>query len=138
MIRRKVFSIIAAVFLGVVQIGQVEAAPGNAGNPAKTPIQHLVVLMQENHTFDNYFGTYPGANGIKADAKMPLNPKDLSAGYVTPWHVGTYATTDLSHSAATFRDQFNGGKMDGFVSALVQRNQDGRLSMGYYDWHEIP
>src|SRR5215471_13151373 len=43
---------------------------------AKTPIQHIVVLMQENHTFDNYFGTYPGADGIKPGTCMPVNPQD--------------------------------------------------------------
>ena len=33
-------------------------------NPATNPIKHIVVIMQENRSFDNYFGTYPGANGI--------------------------------------------------------------------------
>ena len=27
------------------------------------PIEHIVIIVKENHTFDNYFGTYPGANG---------------------------------------------------------------------------
>src|SRR6266705_2026678 len=31
---------------------------------ATTPIQHVVIIMMENHTFDNYFGTFPGVNGI--------------------------------------------------------------------------
>ncbi len=34
------------------------------GNATTTPIQHVVVVMLENHTFDNYFGRFPGANGI--------------------------------------------------------------------------
>ena len=38
---------------------------------AKTPIKHFVVLMQENHSFDNYFGTYPGADGIPKGTCMP-------------------------------------------------------------------
>ena len=36
-----------------------------------TPIRHIVVLMQENHSFDNYFGTYPGADGIPAGICLP-------------------------------------------------------------------
>ena len=28
------------------------------------PIEHVVIIVKENHTFDNYFGTYPGADGV--------------------------------------------------------------------------
>ena len=138
MIRRGLVAIIIVILMGTGQFGRVQAASVTKEPQPKTPIQHLVVLMQENHTFDNYFGTYPGANGIQADTKMPLNPTDLSKGYITPWHIGSFATTDLSHSAATFRDQYNGGKMDSFIYALDLRNQDGRLAMGYYDGRDIP
>ena len=107
-------------------------------SPTKTPIKHLLVMMQENHSFDNYFGTYPGAEGITADTRMPVDPKNPDAGYVTPWHIGDYTITDLSHSPSTFKEQYNGGEMNGFVSALNRRNQDGRLAMGYYDERDIP
>jgi phospholipase C len=111
----------------------------NAGSPpASTPIEHLVVLMQENHSFDNYFGTYPGADGIPTGTKMPVDPQNPGAGYVEPWHIGNSSITDLSHSVATYREQYNNGKMDGFVSALNRRNQDGRLAMGYYNGEDIP
>jgi phospholipase C len=138
MIRRGLFAIIIVILMASGQSGRVQAASGSKEPQPKTPIQHLVVLMQENHTFDNYFGTYPGVNGIQADTKMPVNPSDLSQGYITPWHIGSFATTDLSHSAATFHDQYNGGKMDSFIYALDLRNQDGRLAMGYYDGRDIP
>lgn len=46
------------------------ASPRPEPKPA-TKIEHLLVLMQENHTFDNYFGTFPGADGIPSDACMP-------------------------------------------------------------------
>jgi phospholipase C len=136
--RRSYFVMLLAILASFGQWGRVQAASLPAGPQPKTPIQHLVVLLQENHTFDNYFGTYPGADGFPPGTKMPINPNNLSAGYEVPWHIGTYATTDLSHSAATFRDQYDGGKMDAFISALIQRNQDGRLSMGYYDGRDIP
>ena len=45
---------------------------------AITPIQHFVTVMQENHTFDNYFGTYPGSDGLPLDVCMPVNPNDPS------------------------------------------------------------
>ena len=45
---------------------------------------------------------------------------------------------DPDHSDVTHQLQFNEGKMDGFVYALNQRNQDGRLAMGYYDGQDLP
>ena len=115
-----------------------QAAFTTGGAQPATPIQHLVVLLQENHSFDNYFGTYPGAIGMPSGAKMPVDPANPGAGYVIPWHIGNSTITDLSHSAATFKAQYDNGKMDGFVSALNSRNQDGKLSMGYYDDRDIP
>src|SRR5688572_29048088 len=41
-----------------------------------TPIKHLIFLMQENHSFDNYFGTYPGAEGFPPDTCVPVDPFD--------------------------------------------------------------
>jgi len=107
---------------------------------ANTPIEHLVVLMQENHSFDNYFGTYPGADGIPPGTCMPLNPADPSQGCVEPFHIGDndVQPTDPDHSTATSRLQYDDGRMDGFIYALNLRNQDGRQAMGYYDDREIP
>jgi phospholipase C len=97
------------------------------------------VLMQENHTFDNYFGTYPGVNGLPLDTQMPVDPANPSAGVVTPWHIDpNYSLSDISHSRATFEEQYNNGQMNGFVAAINRRNQDGRLTMGYYDGRDIP
>jgi phospholipase C len=106
--------------------------------PAKTPIQHFIVVLQENHTFDNYFGTYPGADGIPAGVKMPIDPKDPAAGFVEPFHIANYPIEDLSHSAKTFKNQWDQGKMDNFVGALDALKQNGKLSMGYYDGSDIP
>ncbi len=135
---RILLSIALAVLIGAGPLGLAQAAPVDQSNPTKTPIKHLVVLMQENHTFDNYFGTYPGADGLPANTSMPINPKDPSAGSIQPWHIGNSTITDLSHSAATFKGQYDNGKMDGFVSYLKSINQSGQLSMGYYDGTDIP
>ena len=43
-------------------------------------IQHIVFIVQENHSFDNYFGTYPGANG-DGNVSVPMDPADLSCGF---------------------------------------------------------
>ncbi len=136
---RRIFLAVSLVFLLAGSLPfTAKAAPSPTDHQPSTPIKHLVVLMQENHTFDNYFGTYPGANGIPAGTEMPVDPSNPAAGYIVPWHIGNATITDLSHSASTFRDQYDNGKMDGFVSALNSRNQDGKLTMGYYNEQDIP
>ncbi|MGA2502736.1 MAG: alkaline phosphatase family protein [Anaerolineales bacterium] len=138
MIRQKFFAVVLAVFLGASQLGLANPPSSTNSPQATTPIQHLVVLMQENHTFDNYFGTYPGANGLPTDAKMPVDPTNPNSAMVLPWHIGNTTITDLSHNAPTFLAQYDSGKMDGFVSALNKLNQNGQLSMGFYDYRDIP
>lgn len=138
MIRHKFFGIVLAIFLGASQLGLVNQPSTPSDPPTTTPIKHLVVLMQENHTFDNYFGTYPGANGIPSGTLMPVNPDDPGSAKVAPWHIGNTTITDLSHTPATFLAQFNNGQMNGFISALNKLNEDGHLSMGYYDGQDIP
>lgn len=135
MIRQRIFAVLLAILLGAGQFGPAKAA---SPQQAATPIQHLLVMMQENHTFDNYFGTYPGADGLPAGVQMPVNPADPKSGFVTPWHIGTSTITDLSHNSATYIEQYDQGKMDGFVSALNELNQNGKLAMGYYDGTDIP
>jgi phospholipase C len=117
-----------------------------SANPAKqipttTPIKHLVAIMQENHTFDNYFGTYPGADGIPHNTRMPVDPfNPANTDYIEPFHMGDndVENDDPDHSARTHRRQYNEGRMDGFVHALNLRNQDGRLAMAYYDDRDLP
>jgi phospholipase C len=138
MIRNKFFAIVLTVFLGASQLGLANPPTTPSVPQTTTPIKHLVVLMQENHTFDNYFGTYPGGNGIPSGTKMPVDPTNPSSAMVVPWHIGDSTITDLSHSAPTFLAQYDSGKMDGFISALNNLNQNGQLAMGYYDYRDIP
>ncbi len=56
-----------------------------------TPLKHLVFIVQENHSFDNYFGTYPGANGIPPNTRIPINPNGTSAGVSAPFHMNATA-----------------------------------------------
>ena len=105
----------------------------------KTPIKHFIMLMQENHSFDNYFGTYPGADGIPPGTCIPVDPFDpQSVECLEPFHIGDRPVGDPDHSSATFQLQYNGGRMDGFVYALNERNQDGTIAMGYYDDRDLP
>jgi phospholipase C len=117
----------------------VQADKASQASTPNTPIEHFIVLMQENHTFDNYFGTYPGADGILPGTCMPVDPFGATTTEcVEPYHIGDSPIDDLDHSLSTFRLQYNDGNMDGFVYALNQRNQNGALSMGYYDDRDLP
>jgi phospholipase C len=109
-----------------------------AGPDTKTPIEHVVYLMQENHTFDNYFGTYPGADGIPPDTCMPRDPDHPETGCVAPFHIGGKAVRDLGHSRGIFRNQYNRGRMDGFVRAHERTGADGSQAMGFYDDRDLP
>lgn len=123
----------------ILCLGQGVASGAGTEPPTKTPIKHLIVIMQENHTFDSYFGTYPGADGISPNTCMPVDPTDPNnTDCVKPYHFGKRAVVDLDHSADTFQIQFDNGRMDGFVYAFESRQQDGRIAMGYYDDRDIP
>jgi phospholipase C len=106
---------------------------------ASTPIQHTIVVMQENHSFDNYFGTFPGADGLPLDACMPVSPGTGSPlNCVAPFHLTQNATENLGHNATIFRREYRGGRMNGFVAAHRENSQDGALAMGYYDGQDLP
>ena len=137
-----IFRRIAIIFL-IFSLTLLPAKPASAqavdaSTKTTTPIKHLVVVMQENHTFDNYFGTYPGANGFPANTSVPVDPANPNAGVVTPWHLGNSSITDLSHNLSTFTEQYNNGLMNGFVRAIDRRNQNGKQTLGYYDGSDIP
>jgi len=60
-------------------------------------IKNVVVVFQENHTFDNYFGTYPGADGT-AGKSFCLPQKLGSASCVAPFHDSSLTPVDMSHN----------------------------------------
>ncbi len=127
------------ILLLIIFLTQVTYASSH--NKANTPVEHIITLMQENHSFDNYFGTYPGADGIPPDTCIPVNPFDASnTDCVRPFHIGDndVKMADPDHSEGTHITQYNKGAMNGFVHALNERNQDGRLAMGYYDDRDLP
>jgi phospholipase C len=129
--------------------------PANAqAAPAKlTDIDHIVILMQENRSFDHYFGTLAGVRGF-GDAHPLLLPtghpvfyqpdRGSAGGFVLPFHLDTRHTSaqrlhDLSHDWSPLHDSWNGGRMDGWVTAHRGSNGDaGPLTMGYYTRDDLP
>ena len=103
-------------------------------NPATNPINHIVVIMQENRSFDNYFGTYPGASGIPRGTCMPLSPDHPNVGCVKPFLSTNVISGDLPHGYQSSVIAHDNGKMDGF---MVGENENPK-TMSYYDNKTIP
>jgi phospholipase C len=60
-------------------------APLVAASPQTSKIQHIVFIVQENHSFDNYFGTYPGARGTPGGLVIPANPATNNSAKYAPY-----------------------------------------------------
>jgi hypothetical protein len=80
------------------------------------PIEHFIFIVQENHSFDNYFGTYPGANGIPNATALP----DYLGGPLInrPFRdTRTHISKDLPHEYLPSRVAWNNDAMDGYLWA---------------------
>jgi phospholipase C len=116
-------------------------------------IKHVVLLMQENRSFDHYFGTLPGVRGFSdPDAIIlgtgrsvfyqpdPVNP----AGYLLPFHLDTRTTSaqaipSTSHAWSVQHSAWNAGRMDNWLPA--HRAADGVNApyvMGHHTREDIP
>jgi phospholipase C len=97
------------------------AVPTTPATPAVGihKIQHVVIIMQENRSFDSYFGTYPGADGIPGLAGNPGTVpclRDPTTGEcVRPFHDRQDENLGGPHSYANAEADIDGGRMDGFV-----------------------
>jgi phospholipase C len=119
----------------------IEPAHAAKSEPTpNTPVEHFLFLMQENHSFDNYFGTYPGANGVPAGTCMPRDPTSKATKEcVKPFRLGDRAIVDLAHNEETHMAQYRNGRMDGFVWAFGREGKrHGSMAMGYYDDRDLP
>jgi len=118
-------------------------------------IAHVVIIMQENRSFDTYFGTFPGAEGIPMRNGVPTAcvPDPAKGGCIKPFRITRDVNSGGPHSAAAAIADVNGGKMDGFVGQAEQRRErcapndpdcgggDKRNAsdvMGYHDGRDLP
>ncbi len=115
-------------------------------------IRHVVVIMQENRSFDNYFGTFPGADGIPMRNGTPIAclPDPLAGHCIRPHHDSHNVDRDLWHDAWSYGDDYDGGRMDGFARTATicstglhhpRCRPNPYLAieaMGYHDQREIP
>jgi phospholipase C len=116
-------------------------------------IKHVVLLMQENRSFDHYFGTLGGVRGFAdpsaltlADGKSVFYQPDAvnPSGYVLPFHLDTRKSSaqkipSTSHAWAVQHEAWNGGKMDQWLPAHRKADgPNGPYCMGYYNREDIP
>jgi phospholipase C len=79
-------------------------------------IKHVIIIMQENRSFDSYFGTYPGAIGIPMHDGIPtVCVPDPGGGCTRPYHDTADINGGGPHGEANAVADVDGGKMDGFV-----------------------
>src|SRR5579864_3900038 len=118
------------------------------------PIQHVIIIMQENRSFDSYFGTYPGADGIPMQNGAPsvCVPDPETNQCVAPYHDTNDRNLGGPHGEMQARMDVDNGRMDGFIAQehigrrqACAATQDPSCSqsgptdvMGYHDATEIP
>ena len=118
-------------------------------------VEHVVFLMNENRSFDHYYGTYAGVRGFGDPTALPGVFEQSwdgasdghSASTLRPFHLDTATTDaectfDLSHEWNAQHMCWNNGKMDGFVTTHTaprfEGPQQGVLTMGYYTRQDLP
>jgi len=133
-----------------------KAVADASDNPPRSlsQIEHVIVFMQENRSFDTYFGTLRGVRGFNDPTAItlstgkpvwyqpdPMNPD----GYELPFHLDTLGTSaaaivDLSHSWVPQHQSWNGGKMDNWLPAhrAADGDANGPFTMGYYERADLP
>jgi len=123
--------------------------PGPAPCAKITDIDHVVILIQENRSFDHYFGSYRGVRGFSDQSAAfqqpyPGNTANEPASVLLPFHLDTTKTNaacthDITHDWVPQHQSWNGGAMNGFVTSRLSINaNDAVLSMGYYTRADFP
>ncbi len=122
-------------------------------------IEHVVIFINENRSFDSYFGTYRGVRGF-ADRRVPAlsdgSGKSIFAqpfpgtagepygGHLLPFHFDTSkggeCMNDITHEWAALHECWNHGALDRFLSVHLEANglRDGPNTMGYYTREDLP
>jgi phospholipase C len=163
-----------AVLLGagmsVLAVATVGAGSANAtvsshvlshAHSAQTPIKHLVVIFQENVSFDHYFGTYPkaantsgqpfyAAGGTKSvngltHTLLNANPNGSNPRRLDPGNINDVLTCDQDHGYTDEQSAFDNGKMDGFIAHTGTGTGNGPTGqackasdvMNYYDGNAV-
>ena len=123
--------------------------PGSSVCGKLTDIEHVVIFIQENRSFDHYFGSYRGVRGFADQSPAfqqqdPANTTNSPAGVLLPFRLNTSTanaacTHDITHDWVPQHQSWNNGVMDKFVSSRLPINSiDAALTMGYYTRADLP
>jgi len=123
--------------------GMPSPNPGPSACAKITDIEHVVIFIQENRSFDHYFGSYRGVRGFQDQSAAfaqpyPGNTSDAPAGVLLPFHLDTTnsnaaCTHDITHDWVPQHQSWNNGAMDGFVTSRLPINGNAALlAVGYY------
>jgi len=141
---------------GTLAVALTAALASSGALPSRSgisKIKHVVVIMQENRSFDSYFGTYPGADGIPMKNGVPTVcvPDPTSGTCVRPYHDSNDKNRGGPHGQTNATADIDGGKMDGFIAQSKRARKGCRNPnnpncaaagpvdvMGYHDATEIP
>jgi phospholipase C/fibronectin type 3 domain-containing protein len=122
MVERRAAPRFACACLTIAVLGSlvVTMSSASAALTGIHKIQHVVMLMQENRSFDSYFGTFPGAAGIPMSNGVPTAcvPDPNTGGCQRPYVNHADDQGGGPHSSGSAVRDINGGKMDGFVAAM--------------------
>jgi phospholipase C len=136
-------------------VALVLAVLGSSCGPAATTgptgihkIQHVVIILQENRSFDSYFGTYPGADGIPMAGGQPAVcvTDPATKACIKPYLDHSDVNRGGPHNLVNARADIDGGKMDGFEEQAVMASpacnpQTAGCApdvMGYHTGTDIP
>jgi phospholipase C len=140
---------LGGLFTGCGGHGMTTPNPAPTTCAKVTDIDHVVILMQENRSFDHYFGSYRGVRGFADQSAAfqqayPGNTSNPPAGVLLPFHMDTTklnaaCTHDITHDWVPQHQSWNNGAMDGFVTSRLSINaNDAVLAMGYYTRADLP
>jgi phospholipase C len=133
-----------------------KAATAEAAGDSLNDIEHVVILMQENRSFDHYFGTLSGVRGFSDPAAISgvFNQHGFQpgtgvdpAGYMQPFNLRNNPpladgsdTNNITHSWQPQHESWNNGAMDSFIKAHLAADgaENGPLTMGYFTRSELP
>ena len=131
------------------------AAPSGCGRLGD--IEHVVILIQENRSFDHYLGSYRGVRGFADPAiprlrdgsglsvlAQPGYPGGFDGDHLYPFHLDSFhngdCTSDINHGWGPQHGYWNGGRLDGFVRGHLAADGPvaGPLAMGYHTRGDLP
>src|SRR5207237_9068310 len=120
--------------LSLFALGVPQAMPQASAARDASAIQHVVVLMQENRSFDHYLGQLcrQGQPAMECEPATASNPNPLGGPPITAFHKTTNCeVADLDHSWTGSHREWNNGAMDGFTAAnAVPAHPSGSRTMG--------